>query len=108
MRATTAMRLEIDERIKRDSTLESVLVKATEYFESEFQDLPSDSLWGDAVLTWIPTSGRDGYLRMVFGEVHRENGGYVDSVDFPISQFYDEISRNTWMPQLLSRVVIRK
>ncbi len=101
------LRVEIDERIKQTPELSAAVAKGTEYFESEFDDLPADPLWGGAELKWLPTPGREGYLRMGFGEVHRESGGYRASIDLPASQLGDEVSRNTWMRHLLSRVVIK-
>lgn len=101
------MRVEVDDRIKLVRELHAAVGKATEYFVSEYLDLPPDPLWRKAFIKWIPAPGRDGYLRLLFGEEHQENGGYVDFVDLPASQLHDEISRNTWMRNLLRRVVIK-
>jgi len=108
MNATTKLPVEIDRRIAQSPALNAQVEKATEYFESEFQDLPDDPLWGEAFLKWLPTPGQDGQLRVVFGEHHRENGGYVDSIDLPASQLSDEVNRNILMRRLLSRVVIKQ
>ena len=105
--ATAKLNIEIDLRIKQAPTLNAYVETATEYFESEFQDLPTDPMWGNAVLKWLPSPGKEGFLRMTFGEEHSENGGYVDFIDLPVSQLDDEVSRNTWMRRLLSRVVIK-
>ena len=107
MSATSTLRVEIDERIRNDMTICTLVDKANEYFESEYEGLPHDTLWGKAVLSWVPSPGLDGFLRLTFGEEHRENGGYVDFIDVPASQLHDEVSRNTLMRKLLRRVVIK-
>ncbi len=107
MSTTKLVNVEVDDRLKQYPKVLDVVQKATEYFEAEFADLPPDSLWDKARLVWFPTPGRDGYLSLRFGEEHKENGGYVDTVELPVSQLFDEVSRNTWMRNLLRRVVIK-
>lgn len=107
MNSVNALRVEIDGRLRGDPLVSGLVDKATEYFESEYVGLPHDPLWEQAFLAWVPSLGRDGYLRLTIGEVHRENGGYVDFIDVPTAQLDDEISRNTLMRKLFRRVVIK-
>jgi hypothetical protein len=107
MSTIAKLHVEIDDRIKQNPELYALVQSGTEYFESEFQDMPADPLWGKAHLEWYPTPGRFGFLSLRFSEEHMENGGYLDLIQLPQSQLIDEVSRNTWMRRLLSRVVIK-
>jgi hypothetical protein len=105
MTTTTRIHVEIDDRLKQSPKLLDLIQKATEYFESEYADLPPDHQWGNALLEWYPTPGRDGSLSLRLSEEHSEYGGYIATVQLPVSQLSDEVSRNTWMRNLLRGVI---